>query len=107
MGLYCLRMARLTCFMLPVAAALDAVSDDPSGAMLNALNAMRTSTINPAIASSVPDPLGIDMAISNSSVAHCLVPNPFGGCLCLAGANYSVAFQDIKGLRALHVTNFT
>lgn len=77
------------------------------GLILKALNEARDTKINPAIAQSLPDPLSIQVKTSGKASAGCIIPNPFGGCLCHASADYSVSMKNVKGLKGLHVTNFT
>lgn len=75
--------------------------------VLKALNKARDTTINPAIAHSMPDPLNINVGKSGKSDAGCIIPNPFGGCICDASASYSVSMKDVEGLKGFHVENFT
>lgn len=81
--------------------------------ILKALNDVRDSKINPAIAENISDPLEVDVEKSGGADAGCIIPSPisFGArrrrCICHASASYSVSMKNVKGLKALRVTNFT
>lgn len=86
--------------------SMTASSGGIGGLILKALNQARPK-INPAIAQSMPDPLHINVGKSGKANAGCIIPNPWGGCICRASADYSVSLKDVTGLKGVHVTNFT
>jgi hypothetical protein len=61
--------------------------------------------LNPLVHRMIPDTVDL----SNDTTAYysgetptvCIIPNPFGGCLCEAGASYSLDVQSIDGLDSI------
>lgn len=86
-----------------------AESGNIGGIILKALNAARVVAINPAIKLLVPDALNTTSQLSKAGEtgSTCILPLPFHGCGCHAKADYSVSLEEIKGLKGLHITNFT
>ena len=74
----------------------------PSGldkAILDELNKNRPA-INSKIQKSVPSSADINVKEDGSS-GTCIIPNPFGGCICHGSASYSVELQKLSNLSEL------
>ena len=80
---------------------------DLNSSILAYLRNITDTAINPALESGIPDPAKIDASKSGSSDAGCIIPAPFGKCICHASAEYSVVLDTVTGLSGLHITNFT
>ena len=80
---------------------------DIASAILAGLNEVRDSAINPALHGAIPNPIPIAVSASGDADAGCIIPNPFGGCICHADAGYSAELSSISGVNAMAITNFT
>jgi hypothetical protein len=80
---------------------------DIASAILAGLNEIRDSAINPALHGAIPNPIPIAVSASGDADAGCIIPNPFGGCICHADAGYSAELSSISGVNAMAITNFT
>ena len=74
--------------MIPLASGQDICTT-----ALAELNSILNTKINPSIHKLVPDPLSIDVGKSDTADAGCIIPNPFGGCICHASAGYNYIHQ--------------
>eukprot|EP00035_Acanthoeca_spectabilis_P024414 m.453742 g.453742 ORF g.453742 m.453742 type:complete len:269 (+) comp20541_c0_seq1:100-906(+) len=74
--------------------------------ILNDLNNIRDTKINPAIASAIPASIPLDFTESGSD-GSCIVPSPFHGCICHASAGYDATVTQANGLNSLHVITFS
>jgi len=92
---------------LAVSRALaDAESSLIEGMILSALKANKDTAINPEINSVVPNPLELDVDLRGSSDAGCIIPNPFGGCICDASAQYSLDLNQLAGANGIQIASF-
>ena len=60
--------------------------------------------INDAIGN-LPNSIPISEGASGSTGSTCIIPNPFGGCICSVSADYHATIKDITGLKSVSVSS--
>ena len=75
--------------------------------VLDALNAALDLLINPALQKNMPDPFA-NMGLKPGGTSQiCIIPNPFGGCICTASAFFGVEIDTVSGASHGLITSFT
>jgi len=98
-----MRLEALVAMTLLMVVEADPISD----AILKELNSLRDSVLNPLLSQKVPPKIPLSISKSGDADAGCIIPNPFGGCICHADAQYSISIDSLSNLNTLSVTNFT